>query len=127
MAPSPLFGSKSGASLAARCVCVGLETAADVILIFAFLPAVVEGADTPTGGARHSLLATAVASLTYGSQHLRFRNEWLACTAFGAALQAITTTFLSGRLFGTLVAVELFAIGRHLRRVGLDDRKFSSQ
>lgn len=114
-------------SLVARCICVGLETAADVILIFAFLPAVVEGVETPTGGARQSLLAAAAASLTYGSQHLRFRNEWLVCMAFGAVLQGVTTALVGRRLLGLLVAVELFAIGRHLRRVGLDDRKFSAQ
>ena len=114
-------------SLAARCICVGLETAADVILIFAFLPAVVEGVETPTGGARQSLLAAAAASLTYGSQHLRFRNEWLVCMAFGAVLQGVTTALVGRRLLGLLVAVELFAIGRDLRGVGLVDRKFSAQ
>ena len=114
------------ASLTARCIAVAFETFADAVLIYVFLPSAIEGVVPPTAR-RQSAVAVVAAALTYGSQHLRFRNEWLLCAGFGVALQALTSLALGGRLLSTVVTMELFAIGRHLRRIGEDARKFNAK
>jgi hypothetical protein len=110
-------------SFGARCVTVALETLVDALLIFVFLPSAFEGADAPTAG-RGSAAASAAAALVYGSQHLRFRGEWLLCALFGLSLEVLTTHGFDGSLLASLLAMVVFAVFRHARRTGLDVRRF---
>jgi len=120
------FGLRS-ASLGLRAASVALEAVADVLLILLFLPSRLEGAAAPTakrlGMPPPALLAAAVA---YGSQHLRFRGEWLLCSAYGLALGGICHA-LDGELLPALVGATVFAVVRHVRRTGSDVRRFHAQ
>ena len=64
-----------------------------------------------------------MAALLYGSQHLRFRGEWLLCSAYGLIL-GVMTHILDGQLLPAMVGAAGFAVFRHARRTGLDVRKF---
>jgi len=115
------------ASLSARTILIVVETAMDVLLFFVHLPSRLEHDETPsTAAVRSAPLAAAAAAIVYGSQHLRFRGEWLLCTAFGLGLAALVRA-LEGRLWATLLAAVLFAVARHVRRVGSDVRRFHNQ
>lgn len=137
--------SLRAASLGLRCATIALETFADVVLLFVFLPSALDGLSTPTS-APHSALSSGAAALVYGSQHLRFRGEWLLCTTFGLGLLALPhyaplitgapadtsgsgarEAATDGALCAPLVAAVLFAVFRHARRTGLDVRRFHAQ
>ena len=118
--------SLRAASLGARSVLIGIETLSDVLLFFVHLPSALEHLSAPSTAACSSPLAAAAAALVYGSQHLRFRGEWLLCTVLGLGLVALVLT-LEGRLWASLLAAVLFAVARHVHRVGLDVRRFHHQ
>ena len=113
-------------SLASRAVIIGLEAVADAFLLFVFLPSRLEGADAPSVQRATSPAALLASALVYGSQHLRFRGEWLLCALYGLALGGLTVLF-DGQLLPTLVGQAGFAVYRHVMRVGLDTRRFHAQ
>ena len=114
-------------SLSARCASVALETSADVLLLYVFLPSLVEGAEIPTPAALRANPLTAIpTALAYGSQHLRFRLEWLLCVCFGLG-HAYLLVHFDGSLLAPLVAALCFAVFRHWRRTGLDARRAHKQ
>ena len=97
------------------------------MLLFVFLPSIIEGVPTPSAARRsppHAALL--VVALVYGSQHLRFRGEWLLTATYGLALGMLTHA-LGGSLLPALTAAILFAVLRHASRTGLDVRRFHSQ
>ena len=115
-------------SLAFRMASILFETLADVLLLYVFLPSALEGIDPPsarregeTALANH--LVSVASALVYGSQHLRFRGEWLLCSAYGLIL-GVMTHILDGQLLPAMVGAAGFAVFRHARRTGLDVRKF---
>ena len=67
-----------------------------------------------------------LAALCYGSQHLRFRWEWLLCTANGLALCYLSVHY-EGSMLATLTAAVCFAVFRHWMRTGLDARRAHKQ
>jgi len=114
-------------SISLRCGCVAFETLADTLLVFVFLPSYLEGLDAPTARrGQQPMLSGLAAAFVYGSQHLRFRNEWLLCTGFGVGLMFLIL-LSDGSLLPTLTAALLFAVGRHARRTGVDVRRAHSQ
>lgn len=111
------------ASLGARSLLIAVETAGDMLLFFVHVPSAVEQAEPPSTAACSAPLAAAAAAFFYGSQHLRFRGEWLLCALFGLGLAALVHV-LEGRLWAILVAAVLFAVARHVRRIGRDVSRF---
>lgn len=114
---------------AARYVSLALETVADALLFFVFLVSRVEG-DAPHagrlyGGSSPPWLGLCLASLCYGSQHLRWRGEWILCAAFGAA-QGAACFASGGSLVTTLCAGVTFALYRYAKRTQ-DVRKLRAQ
>ena len=82
------------ASISLRCAAIAIESGADVIMIFVFLPSCLEGALSPSsvrGSPVAAPLSALVPALVYGSQHLRFRGE----SALGSALAAGPTLALT--------------------------------
>ena len=115
------------ASLLARCASVALETFADVLLVFVFVPSKLGGMDPPSASPlRTAPLLDCVSALVYGSQHLRFRWEWLLCTANGLALCYLSVHY-EGSMLATLTAAVCFAVFRHWMRTGLDARRAHKQ
>jgi 4-amino-4-deoxy-L-arabinose transferase-like glycosyltransferase len=104
--------------------------AAQVLLVFVFLPSLLTHADlphTPLPSTPYAPAALLFSALVYGSQHLRFRGEWLLCAAFGLGLGAMTQYTFGGGLLPALAAACLFAALRHAWRTGLDVRRFHNQ
>ena len=81
---------------------------------------------TTPSASGHSIGASAAAALLYGSQHLRFRNEWLLCTAYGLGLSQLPS-LADGSLVPSLCASVVFAVFRHMRRIGQDARRVHAQ
>ena len=115
------------AFLAVRCARLALDTLADLTLFFVFLVECVSEAPATalyaaTDAARpQAALAVALAALCYGSQHLRFKGEWLLGLGLGGALAAVARA--SGDLRASYVAAALFAVLRYLNRTH-DVRRF---
>ena len=95
------------------------------MLIFVFLPSKLEGIDPPSSS-RAVPWTSVVAALVYGSQHLRFRGEWLLCMVFGLGLAGLCARF-SGSLISLSTAAVLFAVFRHWMRTGSDVRRAHKQ
>ena len=116
------------AHLAARCVCVSLDAFSDSILFFVFLSSAVYGLEMPSSkiyaDADFPLLSAVICAVCYGSQHLRWRGEWLLMTAYGMTLQFLCHQF-GGRLVTPLCGAMAFATFRYLRR-SQDVRRFHS-
>ena len=118
------------AYLAARCTCVALDMFSDGILFFIFLPCAVEGHEPPSSsvlyaGTDFPVVGVAASALCYGSQHLRWRGEWLLAAAFGLLLQFLCRHF-GGDLLAPICAAMLFAAFRYHRR-SQDVRRFHAQ
>lgn len=114
-------------SLSARCLSVALETSVDILLLFVFLPSALEGLDPPSPSALRTAPGLAVlTSIVYGSQHLRFRGEWLLCAIHGLGLGYLCIHF-EGSTLATLIAGVTFAVFRHWRRTGQDVRRAHTQ
>ena len=123
--------------LVSRCVTICFDVVADSLLFYIFLPCAVQGVTPPSSAVigwqlpLNSLtpllppLPVAAAALSYGSQHLRWRGEWLLAAVFGAAQLGLCHAF-GGRLIGPLGAAMPFAIFRYLRR-SQDVRRFHAQ
>jgi len=111
------------ASLVTRCTATAVDVACEILLLFVFLPSVVEGVEPAARPI--SAAATAALSLAYGSQHLRFRGEWLLGVLFAAAQSAICSHF-GGSLWSVFVASTTFAVFRHYRRTD-EIRRFHAQ
>ena len=113
---------------------LGLDAAADTVLFLRFLaPEVVfytHGHFAPGRPTNHyeanvelytgalgppELGGLALAALCYGSQHLRWRGEWILATAFAAALAAAARAY-GGSLLAPLAGAVAFAVVRHLYR-----------
>ena len=110
------------AFVATRCAQVLLETLADLTLLFVFLvnamsdePALALYGPLPQQPYEpRTALVVALAALCYGSQHLRFKGEWLLGLGMGAVLVALGR--YNGDLRASYVAAALFAILRYLNR-----------
>ena len=82
------------AFLAVRCLRLALDTLADLSLFYVFVVGTVSDANATADVyrsntatlRRHHALAVTMAALCFGSQHLRFKGEWLLGVALGAAL-----------------------------------------
>lgn len=119
--------ARRAASLGCRCAAIAVECYVDTLLLFVFLPAAVDGAAPGVAPAPPpSLFASALVALAYGSQHLRFRGEWLLCAGFGAVLLRGSAVF-GGSLVPCLTATLAFATYRHLRRTHDEVRRFHGQ
>ena len=112
--------SRRAASLFLRCAAVGLGCYADVLLLLVFLPSRLD--------AVASLLSVSLICVGYGSQHLRFRNEWVLGTCYGAGLCALRAHF-DARLPAPLAAAAGFSMFRQLqlRRSHDEVRRFHGQ
>lgn len=115
------------AFLVARCLRLALDALADLMLFFVFL---VDSASDESVRSFYaatsapplsSVLAAALAALCYGSQHLRFKGEWLLGLGLGSALVGLARS--SGDLRASYVAAALFAALRYLNRTH-DVRRF---
>ena len=113
-------------SLTFRMAAIGFDALADVLLVFVFLPSRLEGLHVPSSVRPSPPLSLVLCALTYGSQHLRFRGEWLLCSMYGAALGGVTH-MLGGQLLPALVGATSFAVLRHARRMGLDARQVHAE
>lgn len=110
------------AFVATRCAQMLLETLADLTLLFVFLvnamsdePALALYGPLPQQPYEpRTALVVALAALCYGSQHLRFKGEWLLGLGMGAVLAALGR--YNGDLRASYVAAALFAILRYLNR-----------
>lgn len=108
------------AFVAVRCARLALDTLADMVLFFVFLPDMLSdepalafyGAALPVEP--QSALAALLAALCYASQHLRFQGEWLLGLGMGMALVVLGR--YSGDLRASFVAATLFAVLRYLNR-----------
>lgn len=119
------------AFLAVRCLRLVLDTLADVTLFYVFVVDTVSGASaiaevySATTALRRQqgkhALAVTLAALCFGSQHLRFKGEWLLGVGLGAALVGLAGH--SGDLRASFIAAALFAILRYLNRTH-DVRRF---
>ena len=115
------------ASLSARCLSVAFETCSDIMLLFVFLPSSLSGVDPPSASPlRATPLLALLAALIHGSQHLRFRWEWLLCTGNGLLLAYLAIHF-DGSMLAPLVAASSFALFRHWKRTGVDARRAHKQ
>lgn len=108
-------------SLSLRCAKVAVWAYADTLLLFAFLPAALDGAE-PTVAPRP--LAAALAAVAFGSNHLRFRGEWALAAGFGLAMCALRSHF--DCLTPVLGASVVFAVYRNRARAHADVGQFKS-
>ena len=113
-------------SLLFRMLSVGCESLSDVLLLFVYLPSRLEGQAMPASVRPDPPLALLACALVYGSQHLRFRGEWLLCTLYGLLL-GYTMHALAGHSLPVLVGAPSFAVLRHARRTGLDARQVHAE
>lgn len=110
------------AFVAMRCAQLLLETLADLTLLFVFLvdalsdePALAIYGPLPQQPlAPRTVLIVVLAALCYGSQHLRFKGEWLLGLGMGVVLAALGR--YNGDLRASYVAAALFALLRYLNR-----------
>ncbi|KAL1522007.1 hypothetical protein AB1Y20_021652 [Prymnesium parvum] len=112
----------------ARCTCVALDVAADSLLFFVFLASAVQSVQPPSTvvyAGDMPFPAIVVAAFAYGSQHLRWRGEWLLVAGFAASLLMLCRAF-SGSLVGGITAATIFAVFRYIRR-SQDVRRFHAQ
>lgn len=118
--------ARRSVSLALRCAAVAVEAYVDCIVLFVFLPALVDHSAPGAAPDGPSVAASILAAVAYGSQHLRFRGEWMLCAAFGAVLVRAAGHF-GGSLAPSLAAAVGFAMYRHLRRTHENVRRFHGQ